>query len=69
MTKTLCPARCGKKFITAEHAVAHADAEHPDWRTPKQRGWATPHGFIDFRQPVTYAEACEVAAKIDARHR
>ena len=61
MTKTLCPAGCGKKFITKEHAERHANAEHNDWKIPKSRGWATPHGFVDFREPVTYAEACEQA--------
>jgi len=64
MAKTLCPAGCGKKYISAEHAERHADAEHPDWRTPKARGWATPFGFVDFRQPVTCEEACKMAQKI-----
>lgn len=62
--KTLCPAGCGKKFISAEFANAHADREHPDWKlhqAPKRKGWATPHGFVDFRDPVTYEEACEAA--------
>ena len=64
----MCPAGCGKKFITADHAERHADAEHPDWKTPKMpkaRGWATPYGFVDFREPVTYEQACEVAQKIN----
>lgn len=55
---TLCPAGCGKKFITKEHAVSHADLVHPDWMTPKQKGWRTPYGFCDFTKPVTYEEAC-----------
>lgn len=57
--KTLCPAECGKKFISKDHAEAHADKEHPDWRIPKSKGWATPYGFADFREPVTYEHACE----------
>ncbi len=67
MTKTLCPAGCGKKYITSEHAERHADADHPGWREPKQqksRGWATPHGFVDFSTPVTYEHACEVARAV-----
>lgn len=49
---------CGKKWVSQEAMEAHADREHPDWRTPKARGWVTPHGFADFREPVTYEEAC-----------
>ena len=67
MTKTLCPGGCGKKFITKEHAEAHANAEHPDWKIPKSKGWETPHGFVDFSYPVTYEEACETARKIQER--
>lgn len=55
----LCPAKCGKKFISKEHAEKHADLAHPDWKTPKRRGWITPHGFCDFSYPVTYEEACK----------
>jgi predicted cobalt transporter CbtA len=60
MTKALCPDGCGKKFISAEHAEKHADAAHPGWRVAKpvkRRGWATPDGFMDFAEPVTYEEA------------
>ena len=63
----MCPAGCGKKFITADHAEWHVDAEHPDWRVPKPpkaRGWATPYGFVDFSYPITYEEACEFAKGI-----
>ncbi len=24
----------------------------------RQKGWATPYGFIDFKKPMTYEEAC-----------
>ena len=57
--KTICPAGCGKKFISRECAESHADTAHPGWRTPKQRGWATPYGFGDWVNPITYEEACE----------
>jgi len=59
-----CPAGCGQKYISAEHAERHADAEHPDWKMPKARGWATPFGFVDFQEKVTYEEACKRAEKI-----
>lgn len=64
MTKTQCPERCGKKFISTECAEKHADAAHPGWRDPKvprSKGWATPYGFIDFEEPVTYEEALTVS--------
>lgn len=57
MSKSLCPAGCGKKFISAEHAKSHADLEHDDWMTPRRRGWATPYGFVDFTEPQTYEYA------------
>lgn len=60
--KTLCPAGCGKKFITKEHAERHADEKHVGWREPKpktSKGWCTPYGFIDFSYPVTYEHACK----------
>lgn len=56
--KTKCPAGCGKLFVSSEFAIAHADAAHPEWRNPKHKGWATPYGFADFREPVTYEYAC-----------
>ena len=59
MAYEFCPAKCGKKFITKEHAERHADKEHHDWKTPKQKGWLTPYGFSDFSYPVTYEQACE----------
>lgn len=30
----------------------------------KRKGWATPHGFIDFEEPVTYGEALEQMEKL-----
>jgi hypothetical protein len=69
MAYTKCPAGCGKKFITKEYAERHADEDHKDWRIPKQRGWATPHGFVDFREPVTYEQACATAQKISENMR
>lgn len=68
MTRAMCPAGCGAKFISKEHAEAHADENHPDWKTPKSKGWATPYGFIDFREPVTYEEACSIMLDIARRH-
>lgn len=31
---------------------------------PVAKGWRTPHGFIDFIEPVTYDEACKEMEKI-----
>jgi hypothetical protein len=60
----LCPGGCGKKFISQAHAEAHADLEHKDWKlpkVPKRKGWVTPFGFVDFKEPVTYEEAVETS--------
>lgn len=59
--KALCPAGCGKKFVSAEHAKSHADVAHPNWieEASKRKGWVTPYGFADFTHPVSYEEACE----------
>jgi hypothetical protein len=65
--KTSCPAGCGKKFISSEHAERHADAVHADWRIPKSKGWTTPYGFIDFGEKVTFEEACAIAKKLQHR--
>lgn len=64
MSKALCPAGCGQKYISKEHAEVHADKEHPDWRVPKSRSWATPYGFVDFSYQVTYDHACKVAKNL-----
>ena len=66
MTKAKCPANCGKMFISAAHAKSHADIAHPDWmfdKTPlgplKRKGWCTPYGFGDWKEPISYEDACE----------
>lgn len=61
------PAKCGKLFITKEHAFNHANEEHPNWEKPemqKRKGWITPYGFADFTEPVTYKQACEDTEEI-----
>lgn len=60
----LCPVNCGKKFISKEHAEKHADKDHPDWKTPKAKGWMTPYGFCDYAYPVTYEEACKTMEEV-----
>lgn len=30
----------------------------------KQKGWATPYGFVDCKEPVTFEEACEIMKPI-----
>ena len=65
-----CPAGCGKKYISLECAELHADEAHPDWRAPKvrkARGWATPYGFIDFSDTVTYEVALDTSKSIHER--
>lgn len=63
-TKANCPTNCGRRFITEAHAIAHADKEHPDWRIPRSKGWRTPYGFVDLKEPMTYEEACEISKTI-----
>ncbi len=57
--RTFAPNAKKKKYTSKAFLELHMDDMHPDWRHPKQKGWATPYGFGDFRQPVTYAEACK----------
>jgi len=67
MTKTICPAKCGKMFVNEEYAHKHADEAHPDWRIPKAKGWCTPYGFVDFSHPVSYEDACNQAKELSAK--
>lgn len=54
---------CGKKYINDYHAKRHIEIMHKDLPQPeteiKRKGWATQFGFVDFKEPVTYEEACE----------
>lgn len=59
-----CPVKCGKKFTTQAFAETHADEAHAEWRIPKSRGWRTPYGFGDWREPVTYEFACAEMKKM-----
>lgn len=67
-----CPAGCPRKFVDYEHADRHADEFHPGWRDPmapeKQKGWATPYGFLDFSEPVTYEHALLFGRSILHKH-
>lgn len=63
----ICPAKCGKKFISEEHALNHANLHHTGWNDPKsvkRKGWATPYGFGDWKEPIAYEEACEQMKKM-----
>lgn len=63
--RTRCPAGCGKLFISEEYANKHADVEHAGWNdAPKRKGWVTPYGFIDFFEPVTFQEACDIMKEV-----
>lgn len=61
--KVDCPAKCGKRFISPEHASAHVKDAHPAWveGAHARKGWVTPYGFVDFKEPVTYEEALETS--------
>lgn len=37
--------------------------------TDKRKGWGTPYGFGDFKEPVTYEEACEIMETITSMWR
>lgn len=70
MSKTSCPAGCGKQFTSWWHAAAHADTEHAGWNeAPKARRqtWRTPYGFGEFIADVTYDEAYRYMGTIAAR--
>lgn len=62
-TRPTCPVPgCHKKFISEAHVSRHLEVMHKDFDlAPRLKGWMTPHGFVDFKEPVTYAEACEQA--------
>lgn len=64
MSKTNCPAGCGKRFIDAQSADNHMKDMHADWKGPARKGWVTPYGFADFDKPVTYDVACEEMKRI-----
>jgi hypothetical protein len=56
----LCPQGCGKKFTTEHFAQRHAEEAHaPAANFSKRKGWRTPYGFVDMKEPCTYEEACE----------
>lgn len=65
--KTYCPAGCGNLYINKDFAYKHANEEHPNWDKPemiKRKGWVTPYGFVDLKEPATYKEACEIMKTI-----
>lgn len=61
--------RCRKcnHFVSplAKHCP-HCPVDRPVMpaKDEKRKGWATPYGFGDFTDPVTYEEACEQMKKI-----
>lgn len=61
-----CTTGCGKKFISHEHMMRHHRLAHPimPQGEVKRKGWATPYGFGDWKEPVTYEEACEQMKKM-----
>lgn len=66
MSKHICPLKdCGRKFISEEFLTAHKALDHiaEDFEF-KRRGWATPYGFGDWKEPVTYSFACAEMKKL-----
>ena len=48
--------------ITIPEHLKKKPVEKPDHN--KRKGWSTPYGFIDFRQPVTYEVALAEMEKL-----
>ncbi len=65
----ICPdCACGKKFINEDSLKRHIEEAHPKHADePRQKGWKTPYGFIDFDRPATYAEACKAMREATAK--
>ena len=59
-----CPKGCGKKFISLAHAEKHVEVDHAEPAKLLRKGWVTPHGFVDFAEPITYEQACETMETI-----
>lgn len=62
-----CP-HCPRKYNSAPALMEHQLEDHPEEpeKARKRKGWVTPHGFADFKEPVTYEEAC-VATEVVSR--
>lgn len=58
----ICPS-CKRKFTTPEFLKRHGEVMHKDEPPAalKRKGWATPYGFVDMKEPCTYEEAVEVS--------
>lgn len=74
MTSFQCQAKgCGKKFTSENFLKRHSEVMHKEEvlsaGEPKSKGWRTPYGFVDFKEPVTYAEALEVSELMNKRLR
>ena len=57
---------CDKKYANEDFLTKHIAEAHPI-QERKQKGWATPYGFVDFREPVTYAEALKLSKTLAER--
>jgi hypothetical protein len=58
---------CGKKFLSEDFLTKHIQEVHPESFVDRRRGWATPHGFVDFSKPVSYDEACTLMKELSER--
>lgn len=56
----VCP-DCGRKYHNGPAMTAHRLEAHPQGEPGqvKRKGWATPYGFGDWSEPISYEEACE----------
>lgn len=70
MEYAICPVKdCRKKFLNKEFLENHIQNEHASYDTsPRQKGWATPYGFIDFTMPVTYEHACKMMKEMSGKN-
>lgn len=62
--KVNCP-ECRKRFASDEYLKLHMGYAHPvPTGASKSKGWATPYGFIDSAEPITYDEACAAMKEV-----
>lgn len=53
--------------VTLKDPKGYPPKPAPILAVEKRKRWTTPHGFADFGEPVTYAEACAAMADVAAK--
>lgn len=65
--RSICP-YCHKKFVDVDFLNTHLLGAHPERYSigtdERRKGWITPYGFVDFRHPVSYEEACHAMKSV-----